>query len=257
MHKKVITSSSNPRIKEIKELLKKKSARNSKGKFIVEGLRGVKEIPTNKVTIETLVVGNKISEELYKDIHCKEILEVDSKILDDVTDTINSQGILAIVAKPNVSLENIDTTGNILILENLQDPGNLGTIIRSAHAFNFKSVLLTKGTVDLYSPKVVRATMSSLFYVDVVTDHEISEYIEYLKQKDIKIYVTALKDDAKSIKDIEFDKNQALIIGNEGNGVSDYCLNNSDCAMIIPMPGAAESLNASIAASICMYEISK
>ena len=114
---------------------------------------------------------------------------------------------------------------------------------------------MTKGCVDLYSPKVVRSTMSSLFYTPIVVDGEIETYIEYLKKKGVTIYTTALNNQAKWVYDMQFEKNMAIVIGNEGNGVSDYCIEHTDHTMIIPMPGGAESLNASVATAICMYEV--
>ena len=163
---------------------------------------------------------------------------------------------MAIVQKVDISLAEVEIQkGAYLLLENLQDPGNLGTIIRTAHAFNFKGILMTKGCVDLYSPKVVRSTMSSLFYMPIVVEEEIEVYINHLKEKNKTIYTTALTEKAQKIQDINFKEDMVLIIGNEGNGVSDYCLQHTDYTMIIPMPGGAESLNASVATAVCMYEV--
>lgn len=255
MNKKYITSVQNASIKLAKELLKKKAARKKHGLFIVEGIRAVKEIPNN-ITIQTLLVSDTIEEKMYEMIQAKEVLVMPENLFQTLSDTTTPQGIMAIVQKVDVPLsELIMQEGPYLLLENLQDPGNLGTIIRTAHAFNFKGIFMTKGCVDLYSPKVVRSTMSSLFYMPIIMDGEIEDYIDYLKSNGKKIYTTALNEKAQWIQEIQFDNNMILVIGNEGNGVSDYCLEHTDYTMMIPMPGGAESLNASVATAVCMYEV--
>ena len=255
MDKKYITSAQNPSIKLVKDLLKRKATRKKQGLFVVEGLRAVKEIPAH-ITIKTLLVSESVEEKSYEGILAQEVLILPDSLFQTISETATPQGIMAIVNKVDVSLEEIKKQeGPYLLLENLQDPGNLGTIIRTAHAFDFKGILMTKGCVDVYSPKVVRSTMSSLFYVPIVLDYEIEEYIAFLKSNGSTIYTTALNRQAQWIYDITFDKNMVLVIGNEGNGVSDYCLEHTDYTMMIPMPGGAESLNASVATAVCMYEV--
>lgn len=255
MDKKYITSAQNASIKLAKELLKKKAARKKQGLFVVEGIRAVKEIPVH-VQIRALLVSEAVDEVNYAGIQAKEILVMPESLFQTISETTTPQGIMAIVQKVDKTLEQIQLQeGPYLLLENLQDPGNLGTIIRSAHAFDFKGIFMTKGCVDLYSPKVVRSTMSSLFYMPIVMDGQIEDYISYLKENGLTIYTTALNHKAKCIQDIAFEKNMVLVIGNEGNGVSDYCLEHTDHTMIIPMPGGAESLNASVATAVCMYEV--
>lgn len=257
MNKKQITSPQNTIIKKVKELQKKKSTRKKEGLFVIEGIRGVKEIPSH-VKIKYLITTEEIDEKELGNVQVEEWLEVSKEIYKSMSDTQSPQGAMAIAYMPGIALNELEIEeGHYLVLENLQDPGNLGTIIRTAHAFDFKGILITKGSVDLYSPKVVRATMSSLFHVPIVVDEEIETYINFLKQKGIALYTTALRADAKPISDIHFEEKGAIIIGNEGNGVSDYVLEQTDHTMIIPMPGGAESLNASVAASICMYEVAQ
>ena len=255
MNKKYITSAQNPSIKLAKELLKKRAVRRKQGLFVIEGIRAVKEIPSH-IIIQTLLVSETLEEQYYEHIQTKETLIMPENLFQSISETAAPQGIMAIVHRVDLGLEQLNfQEGAYLILENLQDPGNLGTIIRTAHAFDFKGIFMTKGCVDLYSPKVVRSTMSSLFYTPIVVDGEIETYIEYLKKKGVTIYTTALNDQAKWVYDMQFEKNMAIVIGNEGNGVSDYCIEHTDHTMIIPMPGGAESLNASLATAICMYEV--
>lgn len=245
----------NPIIKLIRELQKKKAARKKNQLFIVEGVRAVQEIPPH-IIMKYLIVSDKLDEAVYSTLAVREVLVLPEQLFSEISDTQTPQGMMAVVQMPNLSLEEMSISDEpYLILENLQDPGNLGTIIRTAHAFNFKGIFITKGSVDLYSPKVVRSTMSSLFYMPIITDYTIEEYITYLKEQGMTLYTTALTQAAKPIQETTFEKRMALIIGNEGNGVSSYCLEETDHTVIIPMPGGAESLNASIATAVCMYEI--
>ena len=257
MNKKQITSPQNNVIKNIKELQKKKSTRKSEGLFVIEGIRGVKEIPSH-VKIKYLITTSEVDEKELGAVKAEERLEVSKEIYKSISDTQSPQGAMAVAYMPTYDLVHFNIeAGHYLVLENLQDPGNLGTIIRTAHAFDFKGVFITKGSVDLYSPKVVRSTMSSLFHVPIVIEEEIDTYMDFLKQKGVTLYTTALIPGAKPIYDVTFEEKVAIIIGNEGNGVSERVKEASDHTVIIPMPGAAESLNAAIATSICMYEITR
>lgn len=257
MRKKRITSDQNQKIKWLKELLKKKKIRKEYGCFIVEGLRAIKEIPKTQ-PISTLVVSETLDPNIYQTLQAEECLIVPETLFQNISETIHSQGMLAVIPTIDQPLNTITIeNGAYLILENIQDPGNLGTIIRTAHAFQFKGIFITKGCVDLYSPKVVRSTMSSLFYVPVVLDEEIETYMTFLQNKGFTLYTTALTEQAEPLNKIQFKKPMALVIGNEGNGVSHKCLEMTNKIVKIPMPGGAESLNASIAAGICMYEVMK
>nr|WP_302597892.1 RNA methyltransferase [uncultured Cellulosilyticum sp.] len=256
MTNKLITSMQNALIKNIVQLQKKKSARKKQGLFVVEGIRAVNEIPKD-VEVMHYITTPEIKAEEIKNLEHHKWVVVTEEIYKAISETQSPQGAMAVVKMPETSLENmrIKKDGFYLILENLQDPGNLGTIIRTAHAFNVDGVFLTKGTVDLYSPKVVRATMSSLFHVPVIIDYEIAEYIEAMEKVGVTTYATHLSEVAKSIYETKFEEGTALIIGNEGNGISQTVKEAVKNHIIIPMPGGCESLNASVAASICLYEV--
>lgn len=246
----------NALIKNIVQLQKKKSARKKQGLFVVEGIRAVNEIPASVEVMHYITTPGITADEI-KNLESRKWIIVTEEIFKAISETQSPQGAMAVVKMPENPLENIEmkADGFYLVLENLQDPGNLGTIIRTAHAFNVDGVFLTKGTVDLYSPKVVRSTMSSLFHVPVVMDYEISEYMAALNKAHITTYATHLSDTAKSIYDTKFEGGVALIIGNEGNGISDEVKKAVEKHIIIPMPGGCESLNASVATSICLYEV--
>ena len=257
MASKHITSMNNPIIKNIALLKKKKSARKEQRLFIVEGLRVVKEIPSSQ-TVKYYITTENFQKEYEYFIDKDKWIMVTQDIFEEIADTMSPQGIMAVVEAPFLDIDyiKIDSKEAYLLLENIQDPGNLGTIIRTAHAFGIKNIILTKGCVDLYSPKVVRSTMGSLFHVKIIMDVSIEDALSLFKKHHIPIYATAL-DEAVSLADVHFEQGLALLIGNEGNGLSDRAKQLSDYKIKIDMPGGAESLNASIAASICIYEVMK
>lgn len=141
----------------------------------------------------------------------------------------------------------------IIILDEIQDPGNMGTIIRTADAFGASGVVLTPNCVDIYNPKVVRSTMGSLFHIPIAQVEDKIQLIEELKNKHVKIYATSLES-ANYVYDIDFRRDFALVIGNESKGISQQILDLADNIVKIPIMGNAESLNAAIASSIIMYE---
>ena len=256
MESKGISSLQNPTIKQILQLQNKKAARKKEGLFVVEGIKSIQEIPQYD-QVRYFVSTSELAEYPIPARDKKKSIIVTPTVYNAISDTKTPQGIMAVVEIPERSLESIPSKDQdfYLVLENIQDPGNMGTIIRTAHAFGVKNIFITKGSVDLYSPKVIRATMGSLFHVNAYTDYEAEEYISYLKEQHIPIYVTALEEDAKPIFEIPFRRAGALVIGNEGSGVSERMKKAADYKMIIPMPGGSESLNASVAASICIYEM--
>lgn len=256
MNYKLITSQQNQVIKNVIQLQKKKSARKKAGLFVVEGIRAVNEIPRH-IKIDHFITTENIDFEQIPRLKDAKWYVVPESIYKSISETESPQGAMAIVNMPVASLETLEVKENgfYLLLENIQDPGNLGTMIRTAHAFNVDAVLLTKGTVDLFSPKVVRSTMSSLFHVPVICDYDVTTCINFLKEKGVKLYATNLNHEAKAVYDTTFSSPLAIVIGNEGNGISEEMKEAADEHMIIPMPGGAESLNASIATSICLYEV--
>ncbi|WP_069997323.1 TrmH family RNA methyltransferase [Cellulosilyticum sp. I15G10I2] len=255
MQNNSVSSMQNPIIKSILQLQKKKTVRRKENLFIVEGIRSIQEIPAN-YQVRYLITTPELALPKTPALEEKKCLVVTEEVYKAISDTTTPQGAMAVVEMPVTKLtdQNFDKRGMYLLLENIQDPGNLGTIIRTAHAFGVKAIFITKGSVDLYSPKVVRATMGSLFHLPIYIDYEAEDYITHLKQAKIPLYVTALEE-AQPIYDIRFEKKMTIVIGNEGNGVSETVKQMADYKMMIPMPGGSESLNASIAASICIYEV--
>lgn len=255
----VITSKDNEIIKHIKKL-KDKKERDEFNEFVVEGIKMLEEAINEGANIKTVVVcddclGNsKIATDLLYEIAKENIIYVSEKIFKLISDVMTPQGILAVVEKNN--LINIDYTENLyLILDNIQDPGNLGTIIRTADSINLKQIIVTKGSADPYNPKVVRSSMGATFRVKVIEVEDLSLMVKEMKKNKIKILATDLRTD-KSIYDVSYEKS-AIVIGNEANGVSEEILSLADERIKIPMSGKTESLNAAVATGIILYNAVK
>lgn len=185
-----------------------------------------------------------------------EIVEMPEKLFRDVADTVFSQGILGIVERDEPAEDDFFEhvgNGNVVVLDRLQDPGNVGTIIRTADAACYRGVIAMKGCVDIFSPKVVRAAAGSVFRVPVLFADTPSEAARLLKSHGKKILATSLDTDIRYY-DVDMKKDTALIIGNEGNGICPEFFELADTLVTIPMGGVIESLNASVAAGILMYE---
>ena len=249
----VISSKNNEIIKNIKKLKDKKYREN---KFIVEGERIVEEAIQENVEISVIV----IEESFYNNIEKQDLIKkttkyntliVTDKVFLDISDVKTPQGILAVINK-NENKEIDKNAPYIMALDNLQDPGNIGTIIRTLDSANIKQLIVSKGSVDAYSPKVVRSTMGAIFRVNVIEVENLEETMQNLKKSGFEVVSTSLETD-KSIYDISYNK-KIVVIGNEANGVSKEILEMSDYKVKIPMLGKTESLNASVAASIMIYE---
>lgn len=255
MVNKSITSTANPLIKKIGLLQSKKSARKKENTFVIEGLRGVNEIP-NPEWVKELIISDQVQQQEIT-LQCKEMITVPEEVYKHISDTKSPQGVLATVTMCHQTLNEITPKQNgfYMVLENVQDPGNLGTIIRTAYGFGVDAIFLTKGCVDLYNPKTIRSTMGALLHVPIVMDLEIEELCEWIGVNGITLYATDLQE-SKPVAAYDLNSGAvAIAIGNEANGISDTLRTLSPYKMRIPMPGGLESLNASIAASVCMYEV--
>lgn len=252
-----ITSKENQTIKHIIKL-KEKKYRKEYNEYIVEGVKIVKEAIEEKALIKQIIISeDEINSELIQKYLKEELEKIDyiqvpSNIFKLLSEVEKPQGVLAVIEKNNKT-ENIDLNQEIILaLDDLQDPGNLGTIIRTADSVGLKQILISKGTTDPYNSKVIRSTMGAIFRVKIIECENLRKTLEILKEKDFKIMVTDLSTD-KSIYDIKF-KKKIIVIGNEANGVSDSVKNIADEKAIIPMLGKTESLNASIATGVILYE---
>ena len=193
-------------------------------------------------------------EQLY-DIAKFDCVYVSEKIFSLVTDVVAPQGILAVIEKPIKSENKIDYKANhFLLLDNIQDPGNMGTILRTADSLNMKQIIVSPGTADCYNSKVVRSTMGAIFRVNVI-ERDLEKVIKEMQKREIKVFATDLQTE-KTIYDVDYEKT-AVVIGNEANGVSEQVLNLADERIKIPMIGKTESLNAAVATGVILYEINR
>ena len=258
---KYIQSSQNNIVKEIKALhLKKK--RDAEGLYFIEGIRFVNDAIENSQDIVKVIASDKLEglnggKELLESVAtlCDECYIVSEKLFSEISDTQTPQGILAVLKKKEFDFETTIAQGSsVVVLDSLQDPGNVGTIIRTADAAGISAVILTKGCVDLFSPKVLRSTMGSVFHMPVFEGMYINEIIQVLKESGYKVIASHL-DGSNNYFDEDLTVKSAIIVGNEANGISEETTQMADKLVKIPMPGRAESLNASVAASVMIYEI--
>lgn len=243
----VITSLENENVKKWKKLQKRKY-RDEYGQYIVEGLHLVREAFARGALVEVIL------EEHEEVIFPCPYTYVTREIIEKISTLDNPVNIMGLCRKLNRD----EVVGNkILILDEIQDPGNLGTIIRSAVAFNIDTIILSENTVDLYNPKVLRATQGMFFYTNIISRNA-AEVITLLRNMDIPVYGTNVVDGV-DVRDLssEDKKRFALVMGNEGNGVRKEIAEACDRNLYIAMNKDVESLNVAIAASILLYELGR
>ncbi len=240
----LISSIDNAKIKEIKKLENKKE-RDITGLFIVEGEHLVYEAYKEGL-LKTLLVRDG-----YPFMLDVDTIYVSDKVLKHISSLITPPPVIGVVAKKNDK----KIGDKVIALDNVQDPGNLGTIIRSAVAFNFDTIILSDDTVDLYNPKVIRATQGMIFKINIIIG-SLSKILIDLQNKKYDIYGTDVTS-GKSIKSIEKRKKFVIIMGNEGNGISKDIKSLCSNFIYIPMNKECESLNVAVAASIILYELSE
>lgn len=261
----VIASNQNGLIK-LAASLKQKKYRDETGVFSVEGIRLVEEAIQADWEITACLVTKKALEQSrvqkimtqLQERHCR-LAELSETLYAKITDTDQAQGIMAIVKKKEYLFKNWVTGDRqplIAVLDNVQDPGNVGALIRTADAAGCTAVIMTPGSADLFSPKTVRATMGSLFHLPVLSKVSTAELVTHLNQFQIQLIATALTS-AKPYYEVDLTGPTAIVFGNEGNGVSDALLHQAASRLFIPLYGKAESLNVAAAAAVIFYEIAR
>lgn len=246
-----INSLDNSTIKKVKKL-KQRKYREEEKKFLAEGRKFLDFTYTPDLIIlkENFEDFENITTKLER-FDCRKIV-VNDRIFKELTSQENSQGVILVYPYCETNIEKINN--NIIVLDKIQDPGNLGTIIRVADAAGFKDIILTKGSVDCYNEKCVRSSMGSIFNMNIVYMEEL-QLIQFLKEKKYKFLVTALENNSIEYTDITLSEKNAIIFGSEGNGVSDNFLKVADETVIIPIYGSAESLNVAMASGIILYKV--
>ena len=234
----VITSKDNETIKKIKKLKEKKYRDESK-KYIIEGVKLIKEAIMENAKIDTIVVcdncikSGELDQDIIYEIAKYNCVYVDEKVFNNITDVQNPQGLLAVVDKKSSDKDINFDEDLIVVLDDIQDPGNLGTILRTIDSTGLTQVIISKKSGDVFNPKVVRSTMGAIFRVNIIESENLVETLKELKKHKFKITATSLDTD-NSIYDINY-KKTAIIIGNEANGVSKEVLEIVDQKIKIPM----------------------
>ena len=250
----MITSTDNKRIKNVISLIEKAKARKEQDAFVIEGIKLFMETPESE--IKEAYISESFAEK------CEKLDKIPVEVVKDevfrkMTDTLTPQGVLCVVRKRHYSLDDmlksIGPGSVFLVIEAIQDPGNLGTIMRTAEGAGVRGIILSRDTVDIYNPKTVRSTMGSIFRVPFVYAEDVKAAALEFKAKDVHTYAAHLKG-TKSCYEYDYTKPSAFFIGNEGNGLSEELAGLADTYIRIPMEGKLESLNAGISAGILLYE---
>lgn len=254
----LITAASNQRVKNLVNLIQKTKARREQDVFITEGIKMFLEADIDK--IKEIYV----SESFYEKGTAREKIEqcnyeiISDDLFKKVSDTQTPQGILCVMKQYHYTLEDLFQKENplFLILEDIQDPGNLGTMVRTAEGAGVDGIIMTKGTVDIYNPKTIRSTMGSVYRMPFFYTDDLLGIMKKLQERNVTLYAAHLKGN-QYYHQLDFKGGTAFLIGNEGNGLKDETAENADVYMKIPMEGKVESLNAAVASVILMYEAAR
>lgn len=254
-----IESSDNNRIKLVRKLQNKKG-RDSENKLVIEGINLVSEAIRRGINIDFVMVSDEFDGgQFLADIKADDevlVCEIAALTFNKLTDADNGVGILAVIDKNAITSEDIaalPVESNVLILDRLQDPGNIGTMIRTAVATGYGLIVCIKGTADVFSPKVLRATAGMIFDIPIIYVSDAAE-LKNMMLRAGKQFVVTTVEGGRPYYEENLKTGIALVIGNEGNGVSDEILELADVRVTIPMKGDIESLNAAVSAAILMYE---
>lgn len=243
----MITSVKNETIKQYAKLHKKKY-REQAGSFLVEGLHLVEEAWNSDWQVEAIIIQEDFTSHL--EIPTEIITLVSENVMQYLSNTKTPQGIIAIVKMQEPVLQK---KNRYVLLDAIQDPGNLGTIIRTADAAGFDAVVLGDGTVDVFNDKVIRASQGSIFHLPIL-QKELIDYTKTLQAEGVHVWASTLEK-AAPIGTVSIPDKVALIVGNEGNGIASELLEQADQRVHIPIYGQAESLNVSVATGIMLYQI--
>lgn len=253
----MITSTSNEQVKKLGALLKRAKERRECRAFVIEGRKLYEEAEKRQLILKAY-----FSESFFRETFQKKEPEQPYEILADrvfsaVAETVTPQGVLAVVRMPEYSLTQLlERPGALLVLEDIQDPGNLGTMLRTAEAAGMAGVLMSPDTVDPYNPKVIRATMGAIFRVPVYSAEDFPALLQTLREEGIRLLAAHLKG-TKRYDQVDYSKRLGILIGNEGNGLTMMAAEAADEKVRIPMAGEVESLNAAVAAALLMYETAR
>lgn len=251
----MITSASNAQIRNLIQLQKKGKARREQDVFVAEGLKMFREAPEELV--EKVYISKSFSEkeEAAGILGYRNLEIVEDRVFQCAADTKTPQGILAVVRRQRYSLQQVLAGENpmLMVLENLQDPGNLGTILRTGEGAGVTGVIMSADTVDIYNPKTIRSTMGSIYRMPFCYVGDLGMALEEIKRRGITVYAAHLKG-TEDYDAPDYRKGCGFLIGNEGNGLTEQLAARADQYIRIPMCGKVESLNAAVASAVLMYE---
>lgn len=247
-----IESNSNAIFKATKKLLTSKARKNSR-LFITEGYRSVADACLHKAPIEYIIVNEDYSRECFDEQY--NVYKFSNKLFNELSSTVNSQGIAAVVRFVDKDINELkrENLSRAVYLDSVMDPGNMGTILRTADAMGVNAVILSKGCVDIYNPKVVRSTMSSIFNVPVYFDDDSNSALCYLRDSGFNIAGTFV-DGSLPCFDADIKEKTVIVMGNEANGISSEVEEKCNIRINIPMQGGAESLNVAVCCGMVLYE---
>ena len=251
----MIESTANKQVKNLIQLMKKAKIRRETQTFVVEGIRMFREVPKERLVQTYVSEGFLEKEENREAVEGIRYEVMTDKVFSAVSDTQTPQGILCVVRQKEYTLEEILKKEHpfLMILENLQDPGNLGTIFRTAEGAGVDGIIMSSDTVDIYNPKTVRSTMGSLYRMPFIYEKDLKSVVNRVKENDITVYAAHLKGQHAYYRE-DYCSGCAFLIGNEGNGLTEELASQADTYIRIPMEGQVESLNAAVAAAVLMYE---
>jgi TrmH family RNA methyltransferase len=262
----MITSTNNARVKKIAEYCKKAKARREDGVFVVEGIRMVREVPIDLlrelyVTPEFMKNISDDDRYIIEEIGSSDsavIEEVSEDVMEKMADTKTPQGVLAVVRQAQWELSDmLKDKPMLLILENIQDPGNLGTMFRTGEGAGVTGIIMSSDMADVYNPKVVRSTMGAIFRMPFIYVDSIPETVKALeKEHGVTTYAAHLKG-TKNYDEIDYHGPCAFMIGNEGNGLTKEAADAASEYVLIPMLGKVESMNAAVSAAVLTFEAAR
>lgn len=257
----MITSYSNKSVREVIQLNQRAKARNKQDLFVVEGIKMFAEAPEER--IQRVYIAQGAEDELrdgYGDkLNRLSVEIVSDDVFDKMSDTKTPQGILCLIRQLHYGIEEFLPAGNdnkhklFILLEDLQDPGNLGTVFRTGEGAGVDGIIMSSQTVDIYNPKTIRSTMGSIYRVPFLYTDNLCRMIQVLQKHDITVYAAHLGG-MKHYDEYDYCHGTAFLVGNEGNGLKKETADCADEWLRIPMEGQVESLNAAVASSILLYE---
>ena len=251
----MITSFSNKSVREIVQLNQKARARNKAGMFVVEGVKMFQEAPEERIV--RVYIAQRADRGL-REVYGKKLDRVSCEVVADevfdrMSDTKTPQGVLTLVRQYQYRLQELLAGKLYILLEDIQDPGNLGTMFRTAEAVGADGIIMSSHTVDIYNPKTIRSTMGSIYRVPFFYTEDICDTIRVLQNNEIHVYAAELNGE-KFYDEYDYHGGTAFLVGNEGNGLREETAACADARISIPMEGNVESLNAATASTVLFYE---